>query len=128
MSNNPLVELQKHGQSIWYDNIRRALIDTGDIERKISNDDLRGVNSNPAIFEKAIAGSTDYDESMRKLIAEGKGVEDIYEALVIEDIQRTADLLAPVYDRTNRIDGHINLEVAPLLADDNQRTVAEAKK
>ena len=70
MSENPLVELQKHGQSIWYDNIRRALIDTGDIERKINGDDLRGVTSNPAIFEKAIAGSTDYDEAMRKLIQE----------------------------------------------------------
>src|ERR1044071_535424 len=128
MSNNPLVELQKLGQSIWYDNIRRALIDTGDIERKISGDDLRGVTSNPAIFEKAIAGSTDYDESMRKLIAEGKGVEDIYEDLVIEDIQRTADLLAPVYERTNRIDGYVSLEVSPLLANDTDSTVAEAQR
>ncbi len=128
MSNNPLVELQKLGQSIWYDNIRRALIDTGDIERKISGDDLRGVTSNPAIFEKAIAGSTDYDEAMRRLIAEGKDVEDIYEDLVIEDIQRTADLLAPVYDRTSRIDGYVSLEVSPLLANDTESTVAEAKR
>ncbi|MGA9773143.1 MAG: bifunctional transaldolase/phosoglucose isomerase [Blastocatellia bacterium] len=128
MSNNPLVELQKLGQSIWYDNIRRALIDTGDIEQKISGDDLRGVTSNPAIFEKAIAGSTDYDAAMRRLIADGKDVEDIYEDLVIEDIQRTADLLAPVYDRTNRIDGYVSLEVSPLLANDTESTVAEAKR
>lgn len=128
MSNNPLVELQKLGQSIWYDNIRRALIDTGDIERKISGDDLRGVTSNPAIFEKAIAGSTDYDDAMRRLIAEGKDVEDIYEDLVIEDIQRTADLLAQVYDRTGRIDGYVSLEVSPLLANDTESTVAEAKR
>jgi transaldolase/glucose-6-phosphate isomerase len=128
MSNNPLVELQKLGQSIWYDNIRRALIDTGDIERKISGDDLRGVTSNPAIFEKAIAGSTDYDDAMRRLIAEGKGVEDIYEDLVIEDIQRTADLLASVYDRTGGVDGYVSLEVSPLLANDTESTVAEAKR
>ncbi|HKP87127.1 MAG TPA: bifunctional transaldolase/phosoglucose isomerase [Blastocatellia bacterium] len=128
MSENPLVELQKHGQSIWYDNIRRALIDTGDLERKISGDDLRGVTSNPAIFEKAIAGSSDYDEAMRKLIAEGKKVEDIYEALVIEDIQRVADLFLPVYDRTNGVDGYVSLEVSPLLADDTDSTVAEAKR
>jgi transaldolase / glucose-6-phosphate isomerase len=128
MSENPLVELQKLGQSIWYDNIRRALIDTGDIERKISGDDLRGVTSNPAIFEKAIAGSSDYDESMRKLIAEGKDVQDIYEALVIEDIQRTADLFLPVYERTKGVDGYVSLEVSPLLANDTESTVAEAKR
>src|ERR1700686_800796 len=112
MSENPLIELQKLGQSIWYDNIRRALITSGDLQQKIgglpkgvtsnlgqkvTGDDLRGVTSNPAIFEKAIVGSTDYDEAMRKLIAEGKGIKDIYESLVIEDIQNTADLFAPVY-------------------------------
>jgi transaldolase/glucose-6-phosphate isomerase len=128
MSENPLVELQKHGQSIWYDNIRRALIDTGDLERKISEDDLRGVTSNPAIFEKAIAGSTDYDEAMRKLVAEGKNLQDIYEALVIEDIQRTADLFRSVNDRTNGVDGYVSLEVSPLLANDTDSTVAEAKR
>src|SRR6185295_6363905 len=87
MSKNILVELQKTGQSIWYDNVRRALIDNGDLAAKIKDDDLRGVTSNPAIFEKAIVGSTDYDHAMRELIAEGKGIKEIYEALVIEDIQ-----------------------------------------
>ncbi len=143
MSENPLVELQKLGQSIWYDNIRRALIDTGDLARKIGGlpkgvtsnlmqkvggDDLRGVTSNPAIFEKAIAGSTDYDESMRGLIAEGRDVQEIYEALVIEDIQRTTDLFAPVYAMTDRIDGYVSLEVSPLLAEDTEGTIAEAKR
>jgi transaldolase/glucose-6-phosphate isomerase len=125
---NPLVELQTHGQSIWYDNIRRALIDTGDIARKIEQDDLRGVTSNPSIFEKAIAGSTDYDTAMRQLVAEGRDLNAIYDALVIEDIQRTADLFRPVYDRTNRVDGYVSLEVSPLLADDTASTVAEAKR
>src|SRR4051812_12759477 len=125
---NPLVELQKHGQSIWYDNIRRALIDTGDIARKIEQDDLRGVTSNPSIFEKAIAGSTDYDAAMRQLIAEGRNINEIYDALTIEDIQRTADLFRPVYERTNRVDGYVSLEVSPLLADDTASTVSEAKR
>src|SRR5436853_3640394 len=96
---NPLVELQKLGQSIWYDNIRRALIDTGDIARKIEQDDLRGVTSNPSIFEKAIAGSTDYDAAMRQLVAEGNDLNAIYEALVIGHIQCNACLYRPHYSR-----------------------------
>jgi transaldolase/glucose-6-phosphate isomerase len=140
---NPLVELQKLGQSIWYDNIRRALLDTGDLaskigglpkgltstlEQKVSGDDLRGVTSNPAIFEKAIIGSSDYNEAMRKLIAAGKSAQEIYEALVIEDIQRAADLFAPVYERTGGVDGYVSLEVSPRLAQDTAGSVAEAKR
>ena len=128
MSDNILVELQKTGQSIWYDNVRRALIDNGDLAAKISEDDLRGVTSNPAIFEKAIVGSTDYDQAMRQLIAEGKSVDEIYEALVIDDIQRVADLLKPVYDRTKRIDGYVSLEVSPLLAHDTDNSIAQARR
>ncbi|MEK6284876.1 MAG: bifunctional transaldolase/phosoglucose isomerase [Acidobacteriota bacterium] len=128
MSKNILVELQKTGQSIWYDNVRRALIDNGDLAKKISEDDLRGVTSNPAIFEKAIVGSTDYDQAMRQLIADGKSVDEIYEALVIDDIQRVADLLKPVYDRTKRIDGYVSLEVSPLLAHDTENSIAQARK
>jgi transaldolase/glucose-6-phosphate isomerase len=125
---NPLVEVEKLGQSIWYDNIRRLLIDNGDIAGKIANDDLRGITSNPTIFEKAIAGSTDYNDAMLKLIAEGKSVNDIYESLAIEDIQRAADLFKPVYERTNKLDGYVSLEVSPLLARDTDGTVAEAKR
>ncbi|HMX29402.1 MAG TPA: bifunctional transaldolase/phosoglucose isomerase, partial [Blastocatellia bacterium] len=125
---NPLVEVEKLGQSIWYDNIRRLLIDNGDIAGKIADDDLRGITSNPTIFEKAIAGSTDYTGAMQQLIAENKSVNEIYEALAIEDIQRAADLFAPVYERTNKIDGYISLEVSPLLAHDTEGTVADAKR
>ena len=125
---NPLVEVEKLGQSIWYDNIRRLLIDNGDIAGKIANDDLRGITSNPTIFEKAIAGSTDYNDAMQKLIAEGKSVNDIYESLAIEDIQRAADLFKAVYERTNKLDGYVSLEVSPLLARDTAGTVAEAKR
>ncbi|MFN0087514.1 MAG: bifunctional transaldolase/phosoglucose isomerase [Blastocatellia bacterium] len=125
---NPLVELQKLGQSIWYDNIRRALIDNGDIAGRIAEDDLRGITSNPTIFEKAIAGSEDYNEAMRKLIAAGATVNEIYEALAIEDIQRASDLFKPVYERTKKLDGYVSLEVSPLLAHDTERTIAEAKR
>jgi transaldolase/glucose-6-phosphate isomerase len=128
MSENILVELQKTGQSIWYDNVRRALIDNGDLASKINGDDLRGVTSNPAIFEKAIVGSTDYDQAMGELIAAGKTVDEIYEALVIEDIQRVADLLKPVYDKTNRIDGYVSLEVSPLLAHDTDNSIEQARR
>ena len=125
---NPLVEVEKAGQSIWYDNIRRALIDNGDIAGKISGDDLRGITSNPTIFEKAIAGSTDYNEAIRKLIGTGAGVNEIYEALAIEDIQRTTDLFRGVYEKTNKLDGYVSLEVSPLLAHDTEGTIAEAKR
>lgn len=125
---NPLVEVEKLGQSIWYDNIRRLLIVNGDIAGKIADDDLRGITSNPTIFEKAIAGSTDYNDAMQRLIAEGKSVNEIYESLAIEDIQRAADLFKPVYERTNKLDGYVSLEVSPLLARDTAGTVAEAKR
>src|SRR5690242_5717622 len=125
---NPLVEVEKLGQSIWYDNIRRLLIDNGDIANKIAEDDLRGITSNPTIFEKAIAGSTDYNDAMQTLMRDSKNVTEIYEALAIEDIQRAADLFKPVYERTNRLDGYVSLEVSPLLARDTAGTVAEAKR
>jgi transaldolase/glucose-6-phosphate isomerase len=125
---NPLTEVEKLGQSIWYDNIRRLLIDNGEIAAMIANDDLRGITSNPTIFEKAIAGNDDYDESLKGYIAAGLSVHEIYEALAIDDIQRTADLFRPVYERTARIDGYVSLEVSPLLAHQTTETVAEAKR
>jgi transaldolase/glucose-6-phosphate isomerase len=125
---NPLVEVEKVGQSIWYDNIRRALIDNGEIAAKIANDDLRGITSNPTIFEKAITGSTDYNNAMRTLIADGRSVTEIYESLAVEDIQRTADLFLPVYEKTKKLDGYVSLEVSPLLAHDTAETIAEAKR
>jgi len=125
---NPLLELQKLGQSIWYDNIRRAIIDNGELTRMIGEDGLRGITSNPTIFEKAIAGSSDYNDAMQKLIADGKSVVEIYEALALEDIRRATDLFKPVYERTNRFDGYVSLEVSPLLAHDTEATVADARR
>jgi transaldolase/glucose-6-phosphate isomerase len=118
----------KLGQSIWYDNIRRAMLSTGDLRKKIEEDDLRGVTSNPTIFEKAITGSTDYDEQLRTLVQAGKGVDEIYEDLVVEDITSAADALKPVYDKTDGLDGYISLEVNPKLAYDTQGTIDEATR
>src|SRR5262245_7550688 len=125
---NPLLEIQKLGQSIWFDNIRRAMLENGELATKISNDGLRGVTSNPTIFEKAITGSADYNDAMQKLITDGKNVVEIYEALVIEDIQRAADLFKPVYESTKKLDGYVSLEVSPLLAHDTDATIGEASR
>ncbi|HEY9404680.1 MAG TPA: bifunctional transaldolase/phosoglucose isomerase [Pyrinomonadaceae bacterium] len=125
---NTLVEIMKTGQSIWYDNIRRAMLVSGDLQKKIEEDDLRGVTSNPTIFEKAITGSNDYDEQLRSLVEAGKSVSEIYEDLVVEDIGRAADILKPVYDKTGGIDGYISLEVNPGLAYKTQETIDEADR
>ena len=125
---NRLVEIMRLGQSIWYDNIRRAMLTAGDLRKKIDEDDLRGVTSNPTIFEKAITGSTDYDEQLRALVEAGLSVPEIYEELVVEDIRSAADILRPVYDRTDALDGYISLEVNPKLAYDTRGTVEEATR
>ncbi len=130
MRNNPIIELQKLGQSIWYDNIRRGLLISGELKGMIDAGEIVGVTSNPAIFEKAIAGSTDYDEAMAAILREDPhtDAESLYERLVIEDIQTTADLLAPVYERTNALDGYVSVEVSPRLAHDTDGTIAEARR
>ncbi|MBI4611486.1 MAG: bifunctional transaldolase/phosoglucose isomerase, partial [Candidatus Rokubacteria bacterium] len=127
MADNPLVQLQQHGQSVWYDNIRRGLIASGELAVLIA-DGVTGVTSNPTIFERAIAGSRDYDERLRALVAEGKEVGEIFEALALEDIRAAADLLRPVYDRTEGRDGYVSLEVSPGLAHDASGTVEEGRR
>jgi len=126
---NPVIDVQKLGQSIWYDNIRRGLLTSGELQGMVERDGLLGVTSNPAIFEKAIAGSTDYDAAIGALVAKGGGAaQEIYERLAIEDIQHTADVLHSVYLRTERRDGYISFEVSPYLADDTKATLAEARR
>ncbi len=124
---NPLVELQKLGQSIWYDNIRRSMLQ-GDLQTKLKEDDLRGVTSNPAIFEKAIAGSTDYNEALADLARQGKSTAEIYEIMAVEDVQTACDILKPVYDRTGGVDGYMSFEVSPELAHDTEGTIKDAKR
>ena len=122
-----LHELTQLGQSIWYDYIRRAFITSGELQALI-DEGLRGVTSNPTIFEKAIAGSVDYDEDLQKLVTAGKSINEIYEALVLDDIVRAADLLHPVYEATDGADGYVSLEVSPTLAHDTNGTIAEARR
>ncbi len=120
-------ELYMLGQSIWYDNIERDLLDSGELQALI-DEGISGVTSNPSIFQKAITGSNAYTESLRALAEEGKNALQIYEALAIEDIQRAADLLYPVYEETEGKDGYISLEVNPTLAHDTEGTIAEARR
>ena len=122
-----LHELFQLGQSVWYDNISRALLDSGEMQALI-DDGVVGVTSNPSIFEKAIAKSSDYDAAIRQLTQAGKSTNDIYEALALEDIGEAADLLKPVYDKTDGVDGYISLEVSPTLARDTEGTILEARR
>lgn len=117
-----------HGQSIWLDNISHALIHSGELQQLV-DDGLRGITSNPSIFEKAIASSTDYDTRIQALAADGVTADiDIYEALAIEDIQNAADILRPVYESSNGADGFVSLEVNPHLANDTQATIDEVHR
>jgi transaldolase len=128
MSENPLLQLQAFGQSIWLDFLRRGMIASGELHQLIEEDGLRGVTANPSIFEKAIAGSHDYDDAVRALARQGKTAHRIYEALAIEDVQRAAELFRPVYDETGGQDGFVSLEVSPHLANDTAGTIAEARR
>lgn len=128
MKNNPLKRLETLGQSIWLDYIRRDLIASGGLWRLIQEDGLRGMTSNPAIFQKAIANSHDYDEDIRVVALEGKGAEAIYETLSQRDVQCAADEFRPLYDKTDGRDGYVSLEVNPHLAHDTNGTVAEARR
>ena len=125
---NALQELAEFGQSVWLDYIRRSLITSGELKRMIEEDGLRGITSNPSIFEKAIAGSTDYVDILAKLHAENLPAKDIYERIAIRDVQDAADLLRPVYERTQKRDGYVSLEVSPELARDTEGTIAEARR
>src|SRR5271170_4879234 len=126
---NPLTALQTFGQSIWLDYIRRDLLKGGELQRLITEDGLRGMTSNPAIFEKAIAGSTQYQDFLDSLAGRSDlDAKGRYELLAIRDIQDAADLLAPVYKSTKKRDGYVSLEVSPYLANDTDGTINEARR
>ncbi|MGQ0602124.1 MAG: transaldolase [Anaerolineales bacterium] len=124
---NPLLGLEAFGQSIWMDYIRRGTIASGELQRLIEADGVSGVTSNPSIFEKAIAKSRDYDESIRALTQKGKTSDEIYQLLTVEDIQSVADLLRPTYNQDSR-DGFVSLEVSSGLAHDTTGTIEEARR
>lgn len=127
---SPINELKQFGQSFWYDNIQRSMLTDGALKHMIEHDDLMGITSNPSIFEKAINGSTDYDESLNRLALESPGLSsrDYFYHLAIEDIKAAADLLLPVYQKTNALDGYVSIEVSPDLAYNTAATITEARE
>ncbi|HEX2077098.1 MAG TPA: transaldolase [Longimicrobium sp.] len=124
----PLHQLHALGQSVWLDYIRRGILDNGELEEMIRRYDLRGVTSNPSIFEQAIGDSDDYDDAFDFLAGDGADANEAYESLAVEDITRACDLFRPVYDASGRADGFVSLEVSPELAHDEAGTLAEARR
>ncbi len=128
MKTNPMVALGKAGQSPWLDYIERGLIASGGLARLVSDDGIKGVTSNPTIFEKAVSGGHEYDAQIQALAASGTGVLEAYTAIAAEDIRRAADVLRPVFDATGGADGYVSLEVEPGLACDTGKTVGRAEE
>src|SRR3954454_24130080 len=126
--NERLAALTSVGTSIWLDQIRRSLIEGGELQRLIDEDSLRGVTSNPSIFEKAILGSDDYDDELKRMAGEGLGPQQIYENIAIKDVQLAAYGLRPLYDEMEGYDGYVSLEVMPDLAHDADATLAQARE
>ena len=125
---NPLRALRAFGQSVWLDSLRRSLVTSGELQRLIDEDDVRGVTTNPAIFEKAIAGSSDYDDSLQTPAARALDPKQLYERLAVADVQEAADALRGVYVDSARHDGYVSLEVSPRLAYDTGATIEEARR
>jgi transaldolase len=125
---NPLMELQRSGQSVWLDYIRRQSLLSGEVRKLIDEDGLRGMTANPTIFQQAIAAGHDYDDTINRLLREGADPNTIYETIAIEDIQTACDQFRPVFDATNGADGFVSLEVSPSLAHDTEGTIAEARR
>ncbi|MBX9695603.1 MAG: transaldolase, partial [Cyanobacteria bacterium] len=129
VSDSRVRQLTEHGQSIWLDFIRRSFVQDGGLRKLVDEDGLRGVTSNPSIFEKAIAGSNDYTEQLQQLFEDKTlSPNSIYERLAVEDIRAACDILRPVYEETKGRDGYVSMEVSPLLASDSQATIDEARR
>ncbi len=125
---NPLHDLHALGQSVWLDYIRREILENGELEAMIARYDLRGVTSNPTIFEEAIGKSDDYDAAFQELAAEGSDADKAYERVAVQDIQRACDLFRPIYDAAEGHDGFVSLEVSPELAHSSEETLEEARR
>ena len=128
MTKNPLFQLQDFGQSVWYDSIGRSLITSGGLRTLIDQYAVVGVTSNPTIFDKAITGSADYDEEIRQLAGLGQRPSQIFEKLATDDIRMACDVLQPVYEQTNGLDGRVSIEVSPHLAFKTEETIEEARR
>ena len=125
---NALLKLKDYGQSYWLDNLTRKMIKNGELKKRVSEQGLRGMTSNPSIFNKAITKSDDYDEQIAQLIEQNKSTLEIYEELTVNDVQDACDILKPVYDESDGVDGFVSLEVSPYLALDAEATIEEARR
>ncbi|MEO7463820.1 MAG: transaldolase [Ferruginibacter sp.] len=125
---NTLIDLLEYGQSYWLDNLTRGKITNGELKKRVEEQGLRGITSNPSIFNKAISAGQDYDGQISKLVKEGKTPEQIYDALTIKDVQDACDILRPVYEKSGGTDGFVSLEVPPYLARDTEGTMKEASR
>ena len=128
MAKNHLLEIRDYGQSVWMDNLTRNLIQSGELKKMVEEQGIRGITSNPAIFEKAIAGNAVYDADIEAGIKAGKSVQDIYESLIFEDIRNACDILYPIYQESEGLDGYVSIEVSPTLARDTEGTINEARR
>jgi len=128
MATNHLLEIKQCGQSIWMDNLSRDIIQSGELKNLVENQGISGITSNPAIFEKAIAGNAIYDADIEKGIRAGLPTYKIYESLIFADIRNACDLLRPVYEASNKLDGYVSIEVPPTIAHDTQATINEARR
>ncbi|TAN31756.1 transaldolase [bacterium] len=127
VKSGPIAQLRNLGQSLWLDNIQRQLITSGELA-KLRDEGVTGVTSNPTIFEKAVTGSSDYDEALARLVRAGRQPQQILWDLMVEDIQGAADVFRPVFDRTGGADGYVSIEVPPDVASSTQRTIAMAEE
>jgi transketolase len=125
---NPLKQLLQHGQSYWLDNLSRAMIADGSLARRVKEEGLRGITSNPEIFERAIAHSADYDGVIQKAVAQGLGPDALYESIVTRDVRDACDILRPVYDDSDGADGFVSLEVSPHAARNAERSIEEGRR
>ncbi|MBD2411393.1 transaldolase [Nostoc calcicola FACHB-389] len=128
MATNHLLEIKQYGQSIWMDNLSRDIIQSGELRDLVENQGISGITSNPAIFEKAIAGNVIYDADIEAGVRAGLPTYKIYESLIFADIRSACDILRPVYETSNRLDGYVSIEVPPTIAHDTEATIAEARR
>jgi transaldolase len=126
MIDSPILQIKNYGQSIWMDNLSRDILQSGELQELITSRNVHGITSNPAIFEKAIAGNAIYDQDIEAGIRAGKSVDKIYESLAFDDIRNACDVFLPVYEETNGLDGYVSIEVPPNLAHNTETTIAEA--
>ncbi|MGH2413322.1 MAG: transaldolase [Microcystaceae cyanobacterium] len=127
-NNNHLLEIKKYGQRIWMDNLTRDLIESGELKQLVENGGICGITSNPSIFEKAIAGHAIYDADIEVGIRANQSIQEIYESLIFTDIRDACDILRPIYDSSNGLDGYVSIEVPPTISHDTERTIEEARR